>query len=134
MFIRHILRTAAAVAAGIALSDTGTAGAMLPLIADPAAAAEASRDVVHDPSNRALESRDSTEIRERILDVLARFVGDQPEMGEFAALDMDQYDIAAFLCEVEEALGVYIPDHVGERLTSVEGVVEYVQAHPEGAR
>ncbi|WP_378730652.1 phosphopantetheine-binding protein [Nocardia brasiliensis] len=142
MRIRHALGAAAAAvpaAAGIVLSDSGAAVVEQPQVTNTAATVDASEDVTRNSSiwiDRRIQASPelsllprSDQIRVRVLEVLAQLVGDEPDTGLFSELDMDEYDVAAFICDVEEEFGIYIPDQDANRLTSAGEVIEYIDAH-----
>ncbi|PXX69254.1 acyl carrier protein [Nocardia tenerifensis] len=137
MRTRHALGAAAA-AAGIAFSDIGSTALAEPQTTDTAATTGVSEKHFRNtpawfdgmpaqaPELSVLPRFD--QIRVRVLEVLAQLVGDEPITGDFRELDMNEYDVAGFLCDVEEEFDIYIPDQDADRLTSAEDVVEYIGA------
>lgn len=142
MRIRHALSAAAAAvpaAAGIAFFDIGPAVLEEPRTTHTSATVDAADGVTRKPSTcndpriqcspeLALLPR-YDQIRVRVLEVLAQFVGDDPDTGSFREWDMNEYDVAAFVCDVEEEFDIYIPDQDADQFTSAGDVVEYIDAH-----
>ncbi|MFI6041197.1 phosphopantetheine-binding protein [Nocardia sp. NPDC051321] len=77
------------------------------------------------PSDDALADFDIAVSRIRA--VLRESIGTDPYSDSFTELDMNEYDVAAFLCAVEDEFGLYIPDQDADRLTNVGDVARYVE-------
>ncbi|MBS0359246.1 MAG: acyl carrier protein [Proteobacteria bacterium] len=73
-------------------------------------------------------------IKDRVVDIIVEKLGVQKDQVQMNAsfvedLGADSLDTVELVMEFEEAFDVEIPDEQAEKITTVQQVVDYVEAH-----